>query len=97
MDGEWTWRRGRWAWLIGRWVDPPPGAVYSPWVFVRGLDGSLYYASGTWRDAKGAPVDPPLPLARAQVESNVVVDADGTVEATGPTLLERKRSGDARR
>ncbi len=95
LDGEWTWRRGRWAWLIGRWVDPPPGAAFSPWVFVRGLDGSLYYAPGVWRDTKGAPIDPPVALVRAQVESNVVVDADGTVEATGPTLLDRPRPSDS--
>jgi hypothetical protein len=89
LDGEWYWRRGRWAWLIGRWVDPPPEAAFSPWVFVRGPDGSLYYAPGTWRDRKGGALDPVPALARAQVESNVVVDADGTVEPTGPTLLDR--------
>jgi hypothetical protein len=91
LDGEWAWRRGRWAWLIGRWVEPLPEAAYSPWVFVRGLDGSLYYAPGTWRDAKGDPIDPPTALALGQVESNIVVDADGTVEPTGPTLLERPK------
>ena len=94
LDGEWTWRRGRWAWLIGRWVVPPPGASFSPWVFVRGLDGSLYYAPGVWRDAKGE-VDPPPALARAEVESNVIVDADGVVEPTGPTVLERPHPSEA--
>jgi hypothetical protein len=93
LDGEWAWRRGRWAWLIGRWVDPPPGASFSLWAFVRGVDGSLYYAPGTWRDAKGQPIDPPpAALARAQVESNVIVDADGVVEPTGPTLLDRPKN-----
>jgi hypothetical protein len=96
LDGEWVWRRGRWAWLIGRWVDPPPEAAFSPWVFVRGLDGSLYYAPGTWRDPKGDPLDTPAVLVRAKVESNVVVDADGTVEPTGPTLLDRPRPSDTR-
>jgi hypothetical protein len=95
LDGEWAWRRGRWAWLIGRWAVPPQGAVFSPWYFVRGLDGSLYYAPGVWRDAKGDPIDPPPALARAQVESNIIVDADGTVEATGPTILERTRPSEA--
>jgi hypothetical protein len=64
--------------------------VFSPWVFVRGLDGSLYYAPGVWRDAKGEPVDPPPALARGQAESNVIVDADGVVEPTGPTVLDRR-------
>jgi hypothetical protein len=48
-----------------------------------------------WRDAEGVPVDPPVALARALVESNVVVDADGTVEPAGPTLLERTRPSEA--
>jgi hypothetical protein len=95
LDGEWTWRRGRWAWLIGRWVDPPSGAKFSPWVFVRGLDGTLYYAPGLWRDAKGDPADPPTALARAQVEANIIVDADGVVEPTGPTVLDLRPKGSA--
>jgi hypothetical protein len=89
IDGEWTWRRGRWAWLPGRWVDAPPSETFSPWVFVRAPDGTFFYAPGTWRDAKGAPVGPPAALGIATVESGEVVNADGTTEATGPTLRER--------
>jgi hypothetical protein len=92
IDGEWTWRRGRWAWLVGRWVDAPAAETFSPWVFVRAPDGTLFYAPGVWRDARGGPVDPPATLAIATVESGEVVDADGTAEVTGPTLRERPRA-----
>jgi hypothetical protein len=88
VDGEWLWRRGRWAWLTGRWVAPPPGAVFSAWVFTRGEDGRLWYAPGAWRDARGAVLEL-VPLARASVEAGALVDADGTTETTGPILRDR--------
>jgi len=88
VDGEWIWRHGRWAWLTGRWVTPPPGAVFSAWVFVRGADGRLWSAPGAWRDASGGVLDL-KPLAMASVEAGVVVDADGTAETTGPILHDR--------
>jgi hypothetical protein len=86
IDGEWTLRRARWSWMPGRWVEPPPGETFSPWVVVRGADGSLWHAAGTWRDAKGAPVDAPTPLASATVESSEVVNAGGLTEPVGRTL-----------
>jgi streptogramin lyase len=86
IDGEWTERRGRWAWLAGRWVVPPPGETFSPWVVVRGPDGRLWHAPGTWRDAKGNAVDEPPPLAMASVESQPVVSASGEIEVTGRTV-----------
>ncbi len=86
VDGEWAWRRRRWAWSAGAWVDPPPGAAFSPWVFVRGPDGTFWYAPGTWRDAKGVGVTPPEPLVAARVDSSAVVDASGLTENTGTTL-----------
>jgi hypothetical protein len=88
-DGEWLWRRGRWAWLAGRWCNAPPGESFSPWVFVRGPDGRLWYAPGVWRNAAGAPVDPPTALAYASVQSEAVVNANGSIETTGPTLHDR--------
>jgi len=91
VDGEWTWRRGRWAWLPGRWVEPPAGAAFSPWVFERAPDGRMWYAPGVWRDAHGAPVDPPPVLAGASVESGAVVNAEGVTETTGPILRQRTR------
>jgi hypothetical protein len=86
VDGEWSWRRGRWAWLPGRWVDPPAGATFAPWVFVRGLDGKLWYAAGSWHDAGGLPTAAPQPMATAAVSSVEVVNASGATESTGPTL-----------
>jgi hypothetical protein len=86
IDGEWVWRRSRWAWLPGRWVDAPKGATFSPWVFVRGADGRLWYAAGTWRDGKGSPADAPRSLASASVSSADVVNAAGSTESTRPTV-----------
>jgi hypothetical protein len=86
LDGEWAWRRDRWSWLPGRWVEAPVGASFSPWVFVRGAQGSLWVAPGTWRDAQGAPVDAPAPIAVAAVYGGPVVNASGAVERTGRVL-----------
>lgn len=72
--------------MPGRWVEPAAGVTFSPWVFVRGKDGELFYAPGTWRDVKGAPIDAPIALSVATVETGEVVNADGTKELTGPTL-----------
>jgi hypothetical protein len=93
IDGEWMWRRGRWAWLSGRWCNPPPGAVFSPWVFERGPDGRLWYTPGVWRTAAGSPVEAPPALAYAAVQTAAVIDADGTVDVTGPTLRDRPKTG----
>jgi hypothetical protein len=86
IDGEWTWRRARWAWMPGRWVVPPPDETFSPWVVVRGEDGRLWQARGTWRDAKGKAVDAPPSVAVATVDSGQVVNASGATEPTGRTL-----------
>jgi hypothetical protein len=86
IDGEWLWRRGRWAWLPGRWVEALATATYSPWVFVRGPDGRLWYAPGVWRNASGSPAEAPRPLAIASVASTEVVNASGSTESTGPTV-----------
>jgi hypothetical protein len=88
VDGEWLWRRGRWAWLTGRWVKAPAGARFCPWAFVRGDDGRLWFAAGTWRDAGGTVLDL-KPLAMASVEAGAVVDADGATETTGPIVHDR--------
>ncbi len=96
IDGEWTLRRGRWAWLPGRWVKPPEGATFSPWVVVRGGDGKLWHAPGTWRDAHGEPIEEPAPLSVATVESQPVVSASGEIEVTGRTLRSRGSPAPAR-
>lgn len=95
IDGEWTLRRGRWSWLPGRWVKPPPGETYSPWVVVRGRDGRLWHAPGTWRDAHGAPADEPPAIAIAAVESQPIVSASGEIEVTGRTLRSSGRTSPA--
>jgi hypothetical protein len=84
IDGEWTWRRRRWAWRPGRWVIPPPGGAFSPWTTVRREDGTLFFAAGTWRNAKGEPLEAPRPLALGGTVSGVVVDPSGEIERTGP-------------
>jgi len=68
-------------------VDPPAGATLSPWVFVRGADGRLWYAPGTWRDAKGSSIAQPAPIATARVDLVEVVNASGATENTGITIL----------
>ncbi len=85
VDGEWSWNRRRWVWSPGRWVAPPSGATYAPWVTVRAIDGTLYFAPAQWRDAKGSPIPPPKALAIATVESGAVVDAEGDMERTTVT------------
>lgn len=92
VDGEWAWRRSRWAWSPGRWVVAPPGSTFAPWAFTRAPDGSLWYAPGTWHDAKGAVLEAPAPISLAQADGVEVVNASGGVESTGPTLRSRARS-----
>jgi hypothetical protein len=86
IDGEWIARHGRWYWLLGRWVKTPPGARYSPWVVVRSTDGRAFIAPGVWKDAKGATIQPPPPLAIAIANGSAVYDAAGTVDATGRSI-----------
>lgn len=96
IDGEWTWRRRRWAWNPGRWVEAPAGATYSPWTAVRASDGTFFYAPGAWRDAHGAAVTEPKPLALAGITSNVIFDAEGDVQRAGRVLSpDRTRLRDA--
>jgi len=83
IDGEWKWRHQKWAWQPGYWAMPPRDAKLSPWVFVRGADGRLWVAPGTWRDSKGAAVPGPPQLAVAHVDASEVVNATGATEDTG--------------
>jgi hypothetical protein len=46
-----------------------------------------------WRTAAGAAVEAPPALAYASVQTAAVIDADGTVDVTGPTLRERPKTG----
>jgi hypothetical protein len=97
IDGEWSFGTRVWSWRYGRWVVPPRGARYSPWTTVRGHDGSLWFAPGTWRDAAGSPIAPPRALARGRATEENVVEDDGILEETGDNLLAspRARGGSA--
>jgi hypothetical protein len=86
IDGEWVLRHGRWYWLLGRWVETPRGARYSPWVVVRAADGTVFYAPSVWRDAAGASISPPRPLAFATASGEAVMDPWGESEDLGRSI-----------
>jgi hypothetical protein len=65
---------------------PPADSVFSPWVFVRGVDGTPYVAPGVFRDRNGKAVDEPAPLAVGTPNTGAVVDADGLLAITGRSL-----------
>lgn len=93
LDGEWSWQGKRWAWKTGRWVIPPKDAAFSPWTAARTSNGTLYFAPGTWRDAKGNPIADPPSLGRASARGGAVISADGEIEDTGRVRDERRRDG----
>ena len=65
-DGGWEWNGERFRWSPGGWVVVPPGAKRARWVVVRrAIDGQLFFAPSSWRDAAGKPIASPKPLARA--------------------------------
>lgn len=65
-DGGWQWNGERFRWDPGAWVVVPEGAKRARWVVVRrAIDGQLFFAPSSWRDASGKAIDPPKPLARA--------------------------------
>lgn len=84
LDGEWTWQTRRWAWKPGRWVKPPSGARFSPWTTVRDRTGTLYFAAGRWRDAKGAEISEPEPLAVGGPAPAAVISPEGQEVREGP-------------
>jgi hypothetical protein len=86
IDGEWIHRRGRWYWLVGRWVTTPAGWTFSPWVVVRSVDGSVFYAPSIWKDAIGRAMHAPAALAYASASGEAVFDAEGDSESTGRNL-----------
>jgi hypothetical protein len=86
VDGEWIRRRGRWYWLVGRWVATPRGWTYSPWVIVRAVDGTVFYAPSMWKDSSGTAMHAPEPLAFATASGAAIYSPEGEVEATGRDL-----------
>jgi hypothetical protein len=83
IDGEWAWEGRLWAWTYGRWVVPPAGARYSPWTTVRDRQATLYFASGTWRDAGGRAINAPKPLRLGRATEEDVPEDEGLIEDTG--------------
>jgi hypothetical protein len=83
IDGEWVWQGHGWSWQSGEWVLPPPGCRFAPWTTTWGVDGSVYYAPGVWRDAGNRPVAAPDPLATAKAPAGPVIDPAGDEEVTG--------------
>jgi hypothetical protein len=53
---------------------------------VRADDGTVYYASGAWRDAKGPEVPEPKALSTATSSAGEVVNSEGERENTGQTV-----------
>lgn len=71
-DGGWEWGGDRYRWVPGAWVVPPAGVVRARWVIVRrAVDGQLFFAPSTWRDASGRTIEGPKPLARASTRGGV--------------------------
>lgn len=69
-DGGWVWTGDRYQWEAGAWVVLPRGARRTRWALVRrSADGQLFFAPSRWRDAKGASIPTPEPLARAVTRS----------------------------
>jgi hypothetical protein len=86
IDGEWIRRHDRWYWLVGRWVKTPPGWSFSPWVFVRAVDGTPYYAPSVWKDQAGNAAPAPAALAYATASAEAVFNPENELENTGRNL-----------
>jgi hypothetical protein len=84
IDGEWAWEGSKWAWTPGRWVTPPSGATYSPWTTVRDDQGTVYFASGVWKDASGQALPPPVALASGRERPGSVTSSEGDEVKTAP-------------
>lgn len=84
VDGEWAWTGTKWAWEPGRWVAPPAGATFSPWTTVRDDRGSVYFASGVWKDAQGRTLPAPIALATGRARPGDITSSEGDDEKTGP-------------
>jgi hypothetical protein len=82
IDGEWGWTGSKWTWTAGRWVSTPPSARFSPWTTVRDGQGDVYFASGVWRDARGAKIPSPAPLATGRSTPGDVTSPEGDDEKT---------------
>ncbi|WP_394842630.1 YXWGXW repeat-containing protein [Pendulispora brunnea] len=93
LDGEWVWDGRRWSWRQGRWVMAPSDAKFSPWTAVRGHDGTLYFAPGVWKDARGKIIADPKPLLGARTGSSPIVGPEGEPFPTGATIVAIEDAG----
>lgn len=93
LDGEWSWSGSKWAWTPGRWVMAPVGSRFSPWTTIRDERGTVYFASGVWKDASGHPIDAPAPLALAHSTAGDVTSQEGDSEKTGPRTHPERAPG----
>lgn len=58
VDGSWDWAGNRYGWKSGTWAVVPQGLKRARWVVVRRkIDGQLFFAPSTWKDAHGNTVD----------------------------------------
>jgi hypothetical protein len=83
LDGEWEWSGSKWGWTAGRWVVAPPDATFSPWTTVRDERGTVYFASGVWKDATGRALPPPPAIVTGRPTAGDVTSPSGDDEKTG--------------
>ncbi|MDB4941702.1 MAG: hypothetical protein JWP97_1236 [Labilithrix sp.] len=89
-DGGWEWSGERYRWDAGGWFVVPAGVKRARWVLVRRqVDGQLFFAPSSWRDAAGKAVNGLRPIARAQTRlggsASGLDDTGGGGAASAPT------------
>lgn len=95
IDGEWTWQGARWAWKPGRWLVAPAEASFAPWTTTRDATGTLYFAEGRWRDARGGEMPEPAPLAVARTRAGAVINPKGESVESAPNVRAPDADGGA--
>ena len=94
IDGEWQWQGRRWAWAYWTMGTGRPRTNFAPWMMVRSADGAVYYAAGTWRDARHEEVAEPAALATGRPTISDVADPEGELEKTGNSIRPDSRMAD---
>jgi hypothetical protein len=67
-------------------VKTPPRWTFSPWVFVRAVDGTPFYAPSVWKDPSGNASPAPAALAYATASAEAVFTPENEVQETGRNL-----------
>jgi hypothetical protein len=86
IRGEWSWQGNLWEWKRGLWTRPPAGAAYAPWVSVRGADGRLFYAPGTWRNAANERIADPEPIKVERSTKRHVTNTEDEIDPAGENV-----------